>query len=111
MNIMATVTQNITNIINESWVSLLTEISKDYNIDFEELKNRYLTEVSIVAVKKRGRKKKIKDEYIEAEEFEYNGETYLIDKNGIIYSNDSKNPVMLGQKKRDGHVYFVYDNK
>jgi hypothetical protein len=107
MDTLSAFAQSTTVILNDSWLCLLTQISKDYNIDLEELKMKYLSGMLGIPVKKRGRKKKIKDEYIEAEEFEYNGETYLIDTNGIIYSNNSKNPVMLGQRKKDGQIHFV----
>lgn len=107
MDTLPIITQNLTNLLHESWLSLLTEISKDFNIPLDELKTKYLSDSVLSSTKKRGRKKKIKDEYIETEEFEYKGITYLVDTNGIMYSNDAKNPVMVGVARRDGTIHLV----
>ena len=95
---------NINNIFIEYVVSLLESISAEYDIDLNELKDKYLD--FNPSVKKRGRKKKIKDEYIETEEFDFNGKVYLVDANNVVYSNNVKNPVMLGKKKTDGTITF-----
>jgi hypothetical protein len=107
MDINNALTQNILQITNESILGLLTEISKDYNINLDELKSKYMSETTFNTTKKRGRKKKIKDEYIEAEEIEFNNKIYLVDGNGVVYSNDAKHPVMLGYRMKDGNIHFL----
>jgi hypothetical protein len=103
---MDTLSSAVGNIIQETWMHLLTEISKDYNISFEELKSKYIVD-GLPPTRRRGRKKKIKDEYIETEEFEHGDKTFLIDNNGIVYSNDQKHPIMLGHKQKDGTIKWL----
>jgi hypothetical protein len=98
----------MTSLVNQSVLTILQDISKEYDIDIEELKAKYVPGFEpLLTQKKRGRKKKIKDEYIETEEFDFKGKTYLVDSNGIVYSNDTKNPIMLGYRNPDGSIHFV----
>ena len=55
---------------------VLLDISLQYGINFNELKEKYLKPD---VAKKRGRKKKMKEEFIDAEEYDYQGVTYLVD--------------------------------
>ena len=95
---------------------ILNDISKNYNLNYDELNKKYLnttcsttpcnTENSSLP-KKRGRKKKTKEEYIETQEFEYQGVTYLLDsKTNNIYSNNVEAPTLLGIKLIDGSINF-----
>jgi hypothetical protein len=97
-------------------VLILDDISKTYNIDRTELFQKYLShyndeDVNQNIPKKRGRKKKIKDDFIETEEYEYMGKVYLVDKNNIVYSNDPQKPVVLGKKLPDGGLFIVFDEQ
>jgi hypothetical protein len=98
-------TQTFHHIISESLLNLLKNIALDYNIDYEELKTKYYCDQNALK-KRRGRKKKIKDEYIETEEYIYDGKTYLVDSNNIVYTNNAKNPVMIGKRLPDGSIYL-----
>lgn len=101
--------------------TVLKDISEKYKISFDDLKKNYLIQstkqtietietvetINDVAVpKKRGRKKKVKEEYIETDEYEYEGVTYLVDNKNIAYSNNVKSPTVLGEKLVDGTIKF-----
>lgn len=86
--------------------ALLERISSDYDIPFNELMSRYQAFLSDKSPGKRGRKKKqhamqTRDEYIETEEFIFDGTKYLIDTNNNVYSYDIQNPILLGHYKDD----------
>ena len=99
---------NIQMILFDTLSSVLQQVSKDYDINLEELHQKYMEDVNNVhQPRRKGRKKKIKDEYIETEEYEYNGVTYLVDGNDIVYSNNVKSPVMLGKRLSDGTISFM----
>lgn len=99
---------NINTVLLDTLSSVLLQISKDYKIDFEELHQKYLEDINMTQYPRRkGRKKKIKDEYIETEEYEYEGVIYLVDGNNIVYSNNVKNPVMLGKRLSDGTITLM----
>lgn len=106
---------------------ILEMISKDYDIDIEELKNKYgskpftidLGKIKKKAVplqnsdgvptepKKRGRKKKPREELIETEEYEFNGTKYLVDNDNNVYTHNIEAPVYIGTKLIDGRVKFA----
>lgn len=105
---------------------ILSSISKDYNIDLEELKDKYGSKPLTIDVgkskknklthdadglpiepKKRGRKKKQKEEMIETEEYEYNGVKYLIDHENNVYTYNIEQPVYVGTKLIDGRIKFI----
>lgn len=101
--------------VNEQLQHTLSLISKDYEISFEELKEKYGTPLPLThknnevkkEAKKRGRKKKQKEEVIETEEYEYNGVIYLVDKDNNVYTNDVQRPVLVGTKLVDGRVKYI----
>lgn len=107
-NIIHYATASVQSLLYDTLCDFLQNIANDYDISYEELKYRYLDSSSIK--RKRGPKKKIPDEYIETEEIEYQGETYLVDNNNIVYSNNVKNPVILGKRKNDGTIIFIHDD-
>ena len=80
--------------------NLLKDVSTRYNIDLCELRARYLPETT----KRKGRKKKESDEFIETTEYIYNGKTYLIDKMNNVYTNDMDAPMMIGERLIDGTI-------
>lgn len=101
-------TATVQSLLYDTLCELLNHISHDYDINYDELKYRYLDSSTIK--RKRGPKKKIPDEYIETEEIEYKGETYLVDNNNVVYSNNVKNPMILGKRKKDGNIVFIHDD-
>ena len=82
--------------------TILRDISETYSISLEALKEKYISESK--TSKKRGRKKLVKEEYIETEEFMYCGITYLVDNNNLVYTNDIESPVLIGERLVDGTV-------
>jgi hypothetical protein len=116
----------ITSHTTEHTNQLLKTIASDYKIDQDELIEKYglfalnieigksKKKQSAVAgssqnaePKKRGRKKKHKEELIETEEFEYNGVTYLVDGNNNVYTYNIEQPVHIGTKLIDGRIKFT----
>lgn len=95
------------NDIKASFDNILQDIAMTYNIDYKQLHDKYMPKYNENNVKKkRGRKKKEKEEFIEMTKYEYNGMYYLIDNNNVIYSNNINNPRVLGEKLIDGTVKF-----
>lgn len=95
------------NDIRISFDNVLHDIALTYNIDYTELHDKYMPKYFEPTVKKkRGRKKKEKEEFIEMTKYEYKGIYYLIDNNNIIYSNDVNHPRLLGEKLIDGTIKF-----
>ncbi len=101
--------------VSEQLQHTLSCISKDYNISLDELKERYGTPLPLTnkpnevkkEAKKRGRKKKQKEEVIETEEYEYNDVTYLVDKDNNVYTNDVNRPVLVGTRLVDGRIKYL----
>jgi hypothetical protein len=108
---------------------LVYKISVDYSLDLNELKVRYglVTEQEPEPVtpknqpipepieppeapKKKGRKKKGKDEYTEMTKYVYKGEPYLMDKQNNIYTFNVEAPTHIGQKLVNGTIKFFDDD-
>jgi hypothetical protein len=108
---------------------ILLSISKDYNISFDELKEKYGSKPVTIDIgknkkskithgpdglpiepKKRGRKKKQREELIETEEYEFNGIKYLVDNDNNVYTYNIDQPVYIGTKLIDGRIKFNVDN-
>ena len=122
---MTSLSQTINHIVEKEIESLITRISVDYKIDLEDIKKRYeLMFISSLPVaesptveepcetpleapkKQRGRKKKVKDEFIETKEYTYNGVTYLVDQKNNVYTYNVESPSLIGEKLVDGTVKF-----
>lgn len=117
---MAALTHDINKLVLEHVKSLLESIASTYNLNEKELKEKYMgvpagvvdTQDSVSSnvlgdateKKKRGRKKKQKDEYIETEEYEYEGVKYLVDTNNNVYTYNIEEPMLVGEKLVDGTV-------
>ena len=103
---------------------ILKAIAKDYDINVEELVTKYasippnidigrhkkikpVNDGQVVEPKKRGRKKKPKEELIETEEYEFNGLTYLVDSDNNVYTYNIEQPVLVGSKLIDGRIKFL----
>ena len=80
----------------------MADISKTYSIPLDVLNAKYLGAAK--KGKKRGRKKIVKEEYIETEEYYYNGCTYLVDTNNLVYTSDIEAPVLIGERLVDGTI-------
>lgn len=101
--------------ITEQLHHTLSLIANDYELPLEELKEKYGTPLPIThkngevkkEAKKRGRKKKQKEEVIETEEYEYNDVIYLVDKDNNVYTNDINRPVLVGTKLVDGRIKYL----
>lgn len=101
--------------VNEQLQHTLSLISKDYDLPIEDLKLKYGTPLPLInkgnevkkEAKKRGRKKKQKEEVIETEEYEYNDVVYLVDKENNVYTNDVNRPVLVGTKLVDGRIKYL----
>lgn len=61
-------------------------------------------------LRKRGRKKKQKEELVEVEEYEYEGTTYLIDASNNVYTFDLDAPHLIGERFVDGTIRFFNVN-
>ncbi len=106
------ISNKLTSIIQEEIDAVLKSISVKYSLDYNELKTQFLKpkqssdQMKKNQPQKRGRKKKEKEEFIEAEEHEYEGVTYLIDKKNVVYTNNTDAPVIIGEKLVDGTIKF-----
>jgi hypothetical protein len=96
---------------------ILLDIAKRYSIDAQELIELYQQksetksccvqdQCSTSEKKKRGRKKKQKDEFIETEEYEYDGTKYLVDSNNNVYTFNVEEPHLIGERFVDGTIRF-----
>jgi hypothetical protein len=116
----------ISNHVKNHTNGLLNSIAKDYNLNFDELKDKYSSIPITIDIgkskkknaihgpdgqpaepKKRGRKKKQREELIETEEYEFNGTTYLVDTDNNVYTYNIEQPVYVGTKLIDGRIKFI----
>jgi hypothetical protein len=128
---MNTLLQPVKEFVDGVLSDLIYKISVDYSLDLDELKVRYgllapseqqsepITpkNQSIPeaieppeAPKKKGRKKKGKEEYTEMTKYVYKGEPYLMDKQNNIYTFNVEAPTHIGQKLVNGTIKFFDDN-
>lgn len=108
---------------------MLSSVSKDYNINFDELNEKYGSipitidigkskkskithgpDGSPIEPKKRGRKKKQREELIETQEYVFNGVKYLVDNDNNVYTHNIDQPVYVGTKLIDGRIKFNVEN-
>jgi LysM repeat protein len=94
----------------------LSLIAHDYHLPLEELKEKYGNPIPLTPknevkkeAKKRGRKKKQREEVIETEEYEYNDVVYLVDKDNNVYTHDVNRPVLVGTKLVDGRIKYLQE--
>ncbi len=113
---------NILKQIEISLKEILSDIASTYNLNKDELINKYLPDTVdkgkkikkskendtnvVIEKKKRGRKKKEKDEIIKTYEYEYQNNKYLVDENNNVYTFDLEHPVFVGEKLIDGTIRF-----
>lgn len=88
---------------------VLVDVSTTYDIPLNDLKSRFDSlkdESQDSSPRKRGRRKKQKEEFIEMEEIIYEGTTYLVDANNNVYTFNLEAPHMIGERFVDGTVRF-----
>lgn len=107
-------------------MDILGTIATDYNINIDELQEKYgsrpftidLGKVKKKSIpqggdnvstepKRRGRKKKPREELIETIEYEFNNVKYLVDNNNNVYTHNVEQPVYVGTKLIDGRIKFM----
>lgn len=94
----------INNIVNSRITTIIDEISHDFNLDNSLLKNKYITQP---INKRRGRKKKTKDKFIETSPYTFNEKTYLVDNDNNVYTYNINNPLLIGEKLINGNIKFT----
>lgn len=112
--------------VNEHTDTVLKAVATQYNLDYDDLKEtcgkitpaieigknkKKITKEAnsngndeALEPKKRGRKKKVKEEMIATEEYVFEGVTYLVDSNNNVYTYNVEAPVLIGTKLIDGRV-------
>lgn len=119
----------LSNHVRNHTSEVLASISKDYDISIDELNEKYGSRPITIDIgknkktkvthgpdglpiepKKRGRKKKLREELIETEEYEFNGVKYLVDNDNNVYTYNIEQPVFVGTKLIDGRIKFHLDN-
>lgn len=109
-------------VINNHVKNILEDIAMTYDLDIGALKNKYLLSEAdaccrgvsggvVAEKKKRGRKKKQKDEFIETEEYEYEGVKYLVDRNNNVYTHNVEEPHLVGERLVDGTVRLFEESR
>lgn len=115
----------ISNHVKNHTNEILQDIAKTYNISYDELKEKYGSKLLVIDVgknkktklthgpdglpiepKKRGRKKKPREELVETEEYEYNGVKYLVDNDNNVYTYNLEQPMLIGTKLIDGRIKY-----
>lgn len=99
------VSDNIQKYIEKEMVELLKDISIRYGIEYDDLVKHYLSTPQQLKKKpQRKTRKKEKEEFIEMEEMEYMQQTYLVDKNNNVYTNNTESPMVVGERLVDGTI-------
>lgn len=105
----AALKEKFTDLVQEHLRVILKDVANSFAVSFEELEKKYLTNTAKDDNKKRGRKKKPKEEFIEVEEYEYEGKMYLVDNQNNIYSHNVSAPQRMGERLADGSIHFMTD--
>lgn len=103
---MASLHSDILTLVNKHLSTILEDIAAKHDLNVNDLKEQYLQTNQDIEKKKRGRKKKQKDEFIEAVEIEYDGTKYLVDDQNNVYTHDLEAPTLIGEKLVDGTIKF-----
>lgn len=105
MSCLVNFQQEVSALLSKHLVTILEDVAKRYELDADELKERYMTAgVGDADKKKRGRKKKQKDEYIETVEVEFEGTKYLVDDQNNVYTHNIEAPALVGERLVDGTI-------
>lgn len=91
-------------------IQLLKSIAREYDIDENELLRKYSDQhnngSNSNALTKKSSSKKKKNDFIETEEYTYNGIVYLIDAKDQVYTYNIEKPMLIGDKLLDGSIKF-----
>lgn len=98
----ATLTKEVNALIQAKLVAILQDVAATYDLDKDELIEKYVKKP--VVKKPAIRKKKDKDELIETEEYEWEGDTFLVDKKNNVYTNEQESPLHIGERLADGTI-------
>lgn len=105
----------ISNHIQHELKRILKDIAVKYSLNEKELLDEYMSSTTLyedtnqTEKKKRGRKKKQKDEFIETEEYDFEGVKYLVDANNNVYTFNIEEPHLIGERFVDGTISFFGD--
>lgn len=88
-------------------IDLIKAIARDYDLDADELIEKYVhgNGVDTHGIRKCCQKKK-RNDYVETEEYDYKGVTYLVDARNQVYSYNLDKPMMIGERLVDGSIKF-----
>ena len=100
----ATLSKELNSLLQTKLTTILEDISTTYNLDKKELIEKYIKKP--VVKKPAVRKKKEKEELIETEEYEWEGDVFLVDKNNNVYTNEPTSPIHIGERLADGTIKF-----
>lgn len=111
----STLTKELNALVQAKLTAILEDVATTYNLDKKELIEKYVKKPVVKKPKdqdnteKRGRRKKDKDELIETEEYEWEGDTFLVDKKNNVYTNEPESPLLIGERLVDGTIRFFKD--
>ena len=95
-------------IIYNECIDLIKKISTKYKLDKEELIHSYFpVDEKELLKKKRGRKKKINVNFINAHSDIIDGKRVLIDEDNIVYNNNIHNPLIIGKMNALGKIESI----
>ena len=104
---MDAIAKNLNAALLADKAELLRLIARDYELDAEELIGKYIsTDKNAELYKKLYHNKKKRQEYVETEEYTFDGVTYLVDGRNQVYTYDLEKPMMVGEKLIDGSIKF-----
>jgi hypothetical protein len=101
---MEKVAKHISSLIYDELSNVFQQVATENKLDYNMLMQRYANKYLVSSSKQKRKKKEQHDEEIATEEYEYNGTTYLIDQNNIIYTYDLNHPRIVGERLIDGTV-------
>ena len=95
----------IQNIINEDCKSLIKKICLKYDL-CEKSVNEYIFENVDInnSLKKRGRKKKNNEKFINVYTDVINGKKFFVDEDNIVYNNNINKPLIIGKINKNGEI-------
>ena len=87
---------------------LIKKISEKYTLNENEVLHTFFpdNEKEIVK-KKRGRKKKTQDNFINVHSDIIDGKKVLIDDDNIVYNNNIHNPLIIGKMNKEGKIESI----
>lgn len=103
---MDAIAKSLNQALIDDKIDLLRQIANDFGLDVDDLIEKYIhNNARHSAIKKPCQKKKRQD-YIETEEFTFNGVKYLVDIKNQVYTYNIEKPMMVGERLVDGSVKF-----